>query len=368
MKVAVIGTGVIGRLRAQTVVDNPSTDLVGVADVNRVSAAETASGLRTRPYADYRQMIDETSPDAVIVSSPVTLHEQMCRYAFESKCHVLVEKPLSNSLESCRRISAGAEENQLALGVGFNHRFYPAIKFLKQVLAEGRIGDLDHVRIFGGHDGLSNFRADWMYKGELSGGGCMMDVGLHMTDLARFVAGEITEVYGVSSGNIWKVPGSEDNAMAIFRTEKGLPITYQSTWTEWRGFSWHVDVYGTLGMVRAAYAPMFNLLVTQERPGGPRKKTYKAYPEIILREKLKGWETTTKRTFDDELADFVRMIRGDQQVDLADGWSGVRANEVAQAVYRSSVEARPVTLGHRRRFQANGTPKPSGDAGGEAVT
>src|SRR5688572_23122484 len=254
MRIAVIGIGVIGRLRAETVASNAAIELCGVADVNWVSAAEAATAFRTKPFADYRVMIDELRPEAVIISSPAMLHEVMCLFALDRGCHVLVEKPLSNSLDSCRRILASAEEAGLALAVGFNHRFYPAIQYLKRVLADGAIGTIDHLRIYGGHDGLHNFRADWMYKSELSGGGCMMDIGIHMTDLPRFVAGEIESVYGFPSGSIWKVPGSEDNAVAIMHTKAGVPITYQATWTEWRGFHWHVDVYGSLGMARAAYA------------------------------------------------------------------------------------------------------------------
>src|SRR5688572_30667106 len=123
MRIAVIGTGVIGRLRAQTVVDNSATELVGVADVNRPSAAEAATRFGVRPFASYQQMIEELRPEGVIVSSPVTLHEEMCLFALERGCHVLVEKPFSNTLEACRRIMDKATETGLALGVGFNHRF-----------------------------------------------------------------------------------------------------------------------------------------------------------------------------------------------------------------------------------------------------
>jgi predicted dehydrogenase len=342
--VTVIGTGVIGRLRAQTLVDHPETQLVGVADVNRVSAVEIATALKTVAFADYQQMIDELRPDAVIVSSPVTLHEEMSLFAFSRGCHVLVEKPLSNSLESCRSIINAASAAQRTLAVGFNHRFYPAIKVLKQALGDGLVGDIDHLRVFGGHDGLHNFRADWMYKGELSGGGCMMDVGIHMTDLARYVAGEVTSVYGFSSGRTWNVSGSEDNAVAVMRTALGVPITYQATWNEWRGYQWFVDVYGPKGMVRASYAPMFNLIVTQERPGARRTSRSMRYPEIILREKLRGWQTTTKLSFDDELREFLRMIRGESPVSIADGWSGFRANEIAQAVYESTSTGQAIAL------------------------
>jgi predicted dehydrogenase len=347
VRLTVIGTGVIGRLRAQTIVDHPETQLVGVADVNRVSAVEAATAFKTVAFADYQQMIDELRPDAVIVSSPVTLHEEMCVFAFSRGCHVLVEKPLANSLEACRTILGAASAAQRTLAVGFNHRFYPAIKFLKQAVNDGVIGEIDHLRVFGGHDGLHNFRADWMYKGELSGGGCMMDVGIHMTDLARYVAGEVTAVYGFASGRIWNVPGSEDNAVAVMRTTQGVPITYQATWDEWRGYQWFLDVYGTKGMVRASYAPMFNLVVTQQRPGAPRTRRSMRYPEIILREKLRGWQTTTKLTFDDELREFLRMIRGYGPVAIADGWSGFRANEIAQAVYESTSTGQSVTLQER---------------------
>jgi predicted dehydrogenase len=127
------------------------------------------------------------------------------------------------------------------------------------------------------------------------------------------------------------------------RTERGTPVAYQATWTEWKGYRTSIEVYGELGMVRAQYAPMLNLIVKHEKPGARRKRSYKLYPEIALREKLKGWETTTRITFDEELADFLKMIAG-EKVRLADARAGVLAIEVAQAVYRSTRERRTVTL------------------------
>ncbi len=323
-------------------IQNPDTELAGVADIDLGRAKDSVAATRAPATADYRELLDP-APDAVIVSSPVHLHEEMCLAVLDAGCHVLCEKPLSNSVESCRRIFAAAERARLTLATGFNHRYYPSVQFLVRAIDEGRIGTIDHLRVFGGHDGLAGFRADWMFKGPLSGGGAMMDVGIHMTDLINYVAGDIVEVAAVSSGSIWNVEGSEDNAMAIMRTERGVPVIYQATWTEWKGYQIFLEAYGDLGMVRAAYAPMYNLLVTQDEPGGPRKKTRKIYPEIILREKFRGWKTTTRITFEEELTDFLRMMDG-ERVPLADGWAGVLAVEVAQAVYRSSEEHRTVTL------------------------
>jgi predicted dehydrogenase len=365
MRLAVIGTGVIGRLRAETVREHPEVSLVGVADVDRVSAVKVGAENGAPPFGEYRQMIDELSPDGVIISSPVTLHEEMCSYALSRGCHVMVEKPLSNSAEACRRIARAATEAQRTLAVGFNHRFFTAIQYVKGALEASRIGDIDHIRVFGGHDGLHNFRADWMFQSELSGGGCMMDVGLHMTDLTRYIAGEIVSVYGTSTNTMWRVPGSEDNAMVIMKSARGFPVVYQSTWSEWRGFRLSVDVYGTRGMARAFYAPMFNMLITQDRPGAARKRSVEFYPEIVLREKLRGWQSTAKRSFADELREFVLRVRGEPAPNLATGWDGIRANEIAEAVYRSTAEDRVVALTPApgvSRSAGNSTAALTGDA------
>jgi predicted dehydrogenase len=279
----------------------------------------------------------------VVVSSPVQYHEEAVLKAFAAGMHVLCEKPLSNTVASCRRMVEAGRKAGRILATGFNHRYYPSMKFLKQAVDEGRIGRLDHVRVFGGHDGLHNFRADWQYKAPESGGGAMMDVGIHMTDLARYVLGDVSEVYGIATNRVWEVPGSEDNAMAIFRSPSGVSAVYQATWTEWKGYGFFVEAYGDRGMVRGFYAPMRNVLITQEKAGGPRRKETKYYPEIMVREKLRSWTSTALLSFQDELADFLRMVEGERTA-LADGVAGFRAVEIANAVYESNSSGGPVKL------------------------
>jgi predicted dehydrogenase len=342
MNFGVIGAGVVGRLRASTVLTNKSTRLVAVADSDRTAATRAATG-GARAVAEWRSIVDDGTIEAVIISTPVHLHEEMAVAALESGKHVLCEKPLANSVAACRRILETARKAGRTLAVGFNHRYYPSLRFVKDAVDAGTLGALDHVRVFGGHDGLSNFRADWMYQSRLSGGGAMMDVGIHMTDLARHLVGEIDEVYGIATGRIWKVPGSEDNAIAIMKSPGGVPVFYQATWTEWKGYRSYIEAYGELGMVRGYYAPMFNLLVTHERPGARRRRQFKFYPSAIVREKVKGWQSTTLASFSEELSDFLAMVGG-RPVRLADGWAGLRAVEIAQAVYQSTLEGRPIRL------------------------
>jgi predicted dehydrogenase len=334
-RIGIVGAGIMGQLRAQSVKDHPVAELAAVMDPEMGLASRLTAGTGARACPDLEAFMD-TEMDAVLVSSPAHVHEEACYAAFSKGCHVLCEKPLSNTVEGCRRILNDAGKAGAILAVGFNHRFYPAIKFVKKTIDSGAIGDLDHLRIFGGHDGLANFRAAWQYKAPESGGGAMMDVGIHMTDLARFFLGEVSEVYGISSESIWKIPGSEDNAMAIFRSPSGIAASYHATWTEWKGYRFYVEAYGHLGMVRGYYAPMQNLLVTMDKPGGKRRKKRLFYPQIMLREKLRSWRSTTLKTLQEELDEFLSLISGGTAATLADGFAGLRAVEIAAAVKRSS--------------------------------
>jgi predicted dehydrogenase len=343
MRFGLIGAGKIGQLRARTIREHPDTTLVAVLDVNEASAAAAAGSTGARVCSSLSAFLD-VPMDAVIVSSPIQLHEEACVAAFQRGLHVLCEKPLSNSAASARRIVDAAQAAGRVLGVGFNLRYYPAIKFVKETIGSGGIGTVDHLRVFGGHDGLHNFSMDWQYRAPVSGGGAMWDVGIHMTDVARYLMQEITEVYGMMSDSVLQVKGSEDNAVAVLRNPEGIPASYQATWTEWRGYGFYVEVYGDKGMVRGSYAPMQNLLITQDRPGAPRQRKRKLYPEIMVREKLHTWQSTALLSFKEELVDFLDLAAGRDTGRIADGYAGLRSIEVAEAVRTSASTREAVHL------------------------
>ncbi|HYM11319.1 MAG TPA: Gfo/Idh/MocA family oxidoreductase [Bryobacterales bacterium] len=345
MNFGLIGAGGIGRVRARALQATPGCKLAAVADVDE-ARARAAVPAGAACFSKYQQLLESENVDAVAVSTPPALHEEIVVAALQADKHVLCEKPLSNSLDACRRMVETARRTNKVLTTGFNHRYFPAVKFLRQTLAGGRIGTLDHVRAFAGHTGLSEFQAPWMYSKDAVGGGALMDVGIHVIDLARCLLGEVAEVYGVATGNVWKLDRSEDNGFALLRSPAGKVATLHATWTEWKGYRFYVEAYGDRGMARAYYAPMFAMAITMDKPGGARRREFHFYPEIILREKLRGWETTTGLAFQEELQDFIRLAEGAPAtaVNLADGFAGFRAVEIASAVYESSATGRPVRL------------------------
>ncbi|MEQ1692877.1 MAG: hypothetical protein ABMA00_16420, partial [Gemmatimonas sp.] len=120
--------------------------------------------------------------------------------------------------------------------------------------------------------------------------------------------------------------------------------TYHATWTEWQGYEAAIEVYGPLGMVRGSYAPMSNVLITHEKPGAPRRIQRRRHLDVMVREKLRSWTTTTRLTFDGELTDFLARIAGRPSGALADGYAGLRALQIADAVRRSSASREAVHL------------------------
>ncbi|MFN6951538.1 MAG: Gfo/Idh/MocA family protein, partial [Albidovulum sp.] len=333
--------GKIGQMRVATILAEPRTELAAVMDVTMEKAKEQAQGAPA--FTDLEAFL-AVPMDAVVISTPAFVREPLCLAAFRAGLHVLSEKPLAPTLEASRRILAAAKAAGRHLGAGFNMRYYPAFSFVKDIMDSGALGEIDHLRIYGAHDGLHHFTHDWEYQAEKSGGGALWDVGIHMTDMARHLMGEITEVYGVATNRVWNVAGSEDNAMAIFRAPSGLAATYHASWADWKGYMSAVEVYGTKGMVRGQYAPMQNLLITMDRPGGAKRRVRKTYFDIKVREKLRSWKTTALKSFRDELSDFIGLVEGREGLRIADGHAALRAVEIATMVPQSSRSGQPVKL------------------------
>jgi predicted dehydrogenase len=341
MNFGLVGAGGIGAVRGNALRATPGCRLAAVADLDPVRSQRVAAGARC--FGHYRELLAAPEVEAVVVSTPPPSHEEIVTAALEAGKHVLCEKPLAPHPEAARRMVEAARRAGRVLTTGFNHRYFPAVKFLKRALDSGRLGKLDHVRAFAGHEGLSQFSAPWMYDKEVIGGGALMDVGIHLIDLVRYLLGEVSQVYGVASGRVWGLP-AEDNGIAILRSPGGVPATLHATWSEWKGYRFYVEAYGDRGMARAYYAPMFALAVCADRPGGLRRREFHFFPRILLREKIRGWQTTTSLAFQEELRDFVRLAAGDTRVALADGFAGWRAIQIAHAVYRSSATGQVITL------------------------
>src|SRR5688572_18502139 len=151
MRFGLIGCGGIGSVRAAAVARLPGAVLSAVADVDVARARLLAAQHRCGVVTDWRRLLHRDDVDAVIVSTPPSLHAEMCIAALEAGKHVLCEKPLARSPAECRAITDTARESGLFLATGFNYRFYPSMRRARELLDSGIIGALDHIRSYSGY-------------------------------------------------------------------------------------------------------------------------------------------------------------------------------------------------------------------------
>jgi predicted dehydrogenase len=316
--------------------------LAGIFDVDSARARAVAPGATC--YASAEALIAAPGLDAVVISTPPPLHEKLTLAALAAGKHVLVEKPMAASVEACRRMVDAAQTANRVLAVGFNHRYFKATKLVRDAVRSGALGRLSHVRAYAGHVGLAEFKAPWMYDRDIMGGGALMDNGIHVLDLVRYVMGDIDQAFGYESTAVWRLK-AEDNVLAVLRSTEGAVASLQASWTEWKGYQFYIEAYGDRGMARAYYAPMSATLITMSAPGEPRRVKKHFYLGDIIREKAKGWQSTVIAAFCEEFSDFAALARGAAGSGrIATGLDGLRATEVAHAVYESGRRGQAVTL------------------------
>jgi len=339
IRFGLLGFGAIGQFRAASLLQTPGAALTVICERDEKLLAVAASKYKVVTTSKYEDMLSRDDVDVIIVSTPPNLHREHCEAAFTHNKHVLCEKPIATNVEDAQKMVEAAEKAGRVLGTGFNYRFYPAIAKIRAIINAGEIGDIDHIRSFAGHPGGPEFTHPWVHRPEIMGGGALMDNGIHVIDLSLHFLGKPTESMGMATDHTWLFGQSEDNGFLLMRNDKGNVASVQASWTEWRGYQFNVEVYGTEGCVRASYPPMFCSL--RKKPVGSAKRGRKKnfwFPVFQVNERLKSYRWTIVESFIAEQRDFILRIGGEIGVG-ATGMDGLYAVKAAQsAVHLSRVE------------------------------
>lgn len=341
--VALIGAGAIGGLRAAALAKTPGLKLQVVADVRPAAAAQLAQLYGVDSTVDWRVAVGRSDIGLVIISTPPNLHMPVAVAAAAAGKHLLCEKPLAHTLADAEQICAAARAQGVMLKTGFNHRYFPAMRYARRLIDKGTIGAVVALRAYARHPGGAEFGHGWVTDGAITGGGSLIDNGIHILDLTRFFFGDVTAVKGYTANLIWPFERAEDNAYALLRNANGAIGQVYASWTEWRGYHFAVEVHGTRGYVRAAYPPMLVEWGQIDEPGQRARPRFELFPLFQVRERLQSWRWTIVSSLVAEQRDLVSAIRAGQQVP-PDGDDGLRALQLAHAIYRSAREGGEVLL------------------------
>lgn len=324
MKAAIIGCGLIGQKRANKLMGGIS--LSACVDLDRSKAESLA---KQHPhcdvYTDWREVIKRPEIQIIFIA---TLHASLAEIGLAAAAagkHILVEKPAGRrSLEVESVIQAAKKSGALAR-VGFNHRYHRAFRKARELVDQNELGELMFIRARYGHGGRVGYDQEWRANPELSGGGELIDQGVHLIDLARWFLGDFSDIQGSAHTFFWNMP-VDDNGFLLLKTPKNQIAFLHASCTEWKNL-FSFEIYGRTGKIDinglgGSYG-LERLSFYKMSPAmGPPETTVWEYPMAD-----DSWEV--------ELAEFFEDIRQKRQPDpgLEDAHAALK---IVEEIYRKS--------------------------------
>jgi predicted dehydrogenase len=323
MRAAIIGCGLIGRKRSQALSGCRLAVCCDTVPDRAEALAKTTTGAVA--LTDWRAAATHPDVDIVFAATTHNMLASVACVAASAGKHVLVEKPGARRAAEIDPVRAAAARTGVRVRVGFNHRYHRAFRKAREIFDSGALGDLMFVRGRYGHGGRPGYDSEWRAVPELSGGGELVDQGMHLIDLARWFLGDFENVQGHIATYFWNMP-VEDNGFLLLGTASGQTAFLHASWTEWKN-TFSFEIYGRTGKLEinglgGSYGVERLSFYRMSPAMGPPETTTWEY-----RMADDSWEVETREFLDD-----IRLER-EPSPGLADVQAALR---VVERVYEES--------------------------------
>jgi predicted dehydrogenase len=241
MNYAIIGCGLIGKKR---VTGMPAgCQLVVACDINLPRAEELVKLAKSgHACADFHDAVADPKVEVVFIATLNSMLAPIALAAVKHGKHVLVEKPAAIHTQELDEIEAAAKKSGALVRVGYNHRYHPAALKAVELFRSGALGPMMFVRGRYGHGGRIGYEKEWRADAKISGGGELIDQGVHLIDLAGIFLGDFTSVEGHTTTYFWKMP-VDDNAFLSLRNAAGNTAWLHVSCSEWKNL-FSLEIYG----------------------------------------------------------------------------------------------------------------------------
>jgi predicted dehydrogenase len=320
-RAAIIGCGLIGQKRASAL-SNCAITVCCDTDATR-AAALAAKCPGAEAVSDWRAAVTRPNVDIVLVATTHDMLTPVAEAAAAAGKHVLIEKPGARRAGELDAVAAAAARTGVMVRIGFNHRCHRAFRKAREIFDTGALGDMMFIRGRYGHGGRVGYDREWRAVPERSGGGELIDQGMHLIDLARWFLGDFTCVRGSAPTYFWDMP-VEDNGFLLLETARRQVAFLHASWTEWKNL-FSFEIAGRVGKLE------INGLGGSY--GTERLTWYKMSPEMGPPETF-AWEyPMADDSWQTENAAFLEDIRLHRHPDpgIADAQAALR---IIEAVYQ----------------------------------
>jgi predicted dehydrogenase len=230
IKVGIVGFGYMGQIRLRNILDANTMECTGICDIQKKVEIQS-KGIKY--YEKWEDLVN-SGIEAIIVCTPNFAIPEIAIYSMNKGLHVFCEKPPGRNYADIQKIKEAESRNpKVKLIFGFNHRHHPGITDAKSIIDSGSLGRVLTLRGVYGKGGGYDYHASWRNDISVSGGGILLDQGIHMLDLFRFFVGDFVEISGMRGITLFDID-VEDNAVVILRSENGQLAQLHSSATAWK--------------------------------------------------------------------------------------------------------------------------------------
>ena len=342
VRLALFGAGGIGSLHLGLASEVSECEVVAVADPRQAVAA-LAGAHGARFYRDYRELLARESVDGAIVAASTDRHAEVGIACTERGLPVLVEKPITDTLESGRALVDAAATHRVALAVGHHRRFDPAIEVARDAIGSGRIGRLVAVECLWSvrkHDAY--YEADW--RCHRPGGGPVLINLVHDVDLLRHLCGDVARVY--AEGGSWlRGHEVEDTVAVTLRFTNGALGTILASDAAPSPWGWELGT-GENPWIPPTGRNCYRFLGTEGSLALPRLDLWRhdgvpaSWHEAIRSQTLNAGPRASLKH---QLRHFCAMVRGEHGPRVS-GEDGLRTLRTALAILEAMDRGTPVAI------------------------
>lgn len=342
LNVGIIACGKIAQVRhIPEYLANPDVNLCGYYDLNQERAREMAEKFGGTAYESEDALLNDPDIDAVSVCAANAYHASITIKALRAGKHVLCEKPMAITYEECEAMLAEAARAGKRLLIGQNQRLAKAHTTAKQILAGGILGDILTFRITFGHGGPETWSitpgaATWFFDKKQAAMGAMADLGIHKTDLIRYLLGrDVVRTTARLATLDKKGPdgrriGVDDNAICIYEMSGGVIGTMTASWTYYGAEDNSTIIYGTKGFMRIYDDPVHSIVI----------KFKDGTKQMFDLEQI---QTNDNQTASGVIDEFVAAVEGNRP-SILDAGDVVKSMKAVFASIRSAEEGRTVEV------------------------
>ena len=327
VRVGLLGAGRIGQTHARSITDAEGVRLVAVADPVEAAAASVVRMAGARAAAA-EEVLSDPAIEGVLIATPTDLHADYIERAAASGKAIFCEKPIDLDLSRAQRSVAAAARCGVPLMIGFNRRFDPSFRRVREEIDGGRIGTVELVQI------TSRDPAPPPLAYLQRSGGLFRDMMIHDFDMARFLMGEpIVEVTATGSALIDEAvaeTGDVDTAAVVLRSASGRLCVISNSRRAVYGYDQRIEVHGSDGMVSAGN-PVATTVVRAHRTGFATDPLNDFFMDRYA------------DAYRQEMAAFCAVVRG-TDVSYPTGHDGLAALAIADAASESLATGRAVTV------------------------